>query len=311
MPGPQLQGAYTREQILRVAGVTSRQLKAWEGAGLVPERDLYTMADLKALQTLQRLRNAGFGPKRIQSVFQEIGRKLHGRDPLTDVTVVLERKAVHVIVDGHRMVASSGQLLLNFDQQEISRLLSFPAGRKSEKEQDRDKRRMAEAAGWFERGLDLEQTGSHPDEAIEAYEKALELDPECVGALVNLGTVCFHMRQWKRAERYYKKALEVQPGYALGHFNLGNLYDERGEVAQAFHHYGEALKSTPGYADAHYNLALLCQRTGQLMLAVRHWQTYLKLDPGSTWADVARRELQKLRTAAVVKGPPGSGSAQQ
>ena len=39
--------------------------------------------------------------------------------------------------------------------------------------------------------------------------------------------------------------------------------------------------------------------------AVRHWRTYLKLDPHSHWANIARRELSKLREAAVV---PGVGS---
>lgn len=200
------------------------------------------------------------------------------------------------------MIAESGQLLFNFDQQEISRLLAFPAGRKSDKEQARLQRRVAEAVQWFERGLEIEQTGVSVEEAAAAYEKAVELDPQCVGALVNLGTISFHGRQWKKAEEFYKKALEIQPDYSLGHFNLANLYDERGDVLDALHHYALALKASPQYADAHYNLALLCQRTGQLLRAVRHWRAYVKLDPTSTWAEIARRELDKLRRASVVKG---------
>jgi len=302
MARTQLQEAHTREQMLRVAGVSERQLRIWERAQLLSPRDSYTIGDVKALQTLSRLKEAGLGPKRIRVLFDEISSKLVGKDPLTDVTVVLDHGNVHVMVDGQRMVADSGQLLLNFDQQEISRLLAFPAGRKSDKEQAREQRREAEAADWFERGLELEQSGVEVAEAEKAYEKAIELDPHCVGALVNLGTIAFHGRQWKKAETFYKRALELQPDYSLGHFNLANLYDERGELAQAMTHYAAALKAAPNYADAHYNLALLCQRTGQIMRAVRHWRAYLKLDPGSTWAEIARRELEKLRAASVVKG---------
>ncbi len=35
------------------------------------------------------------------------------------------------------------------------------------------------------------------------------------------------------------------------------------------------------------------------MSAIRHWQAYLKIDPTSTWAVIARRELDKLRRALV------------
>jgi tetratricopeptide (TPR) repeat protein len=63
-----------------------------------------------------------------------------------------------------------------------------------------------------------------------------------------------------------------------------------------------ALRISPNYADAHYNIALLYQGARQNMKAVRHWMAYLKLDPSSEWATIARRELDKLREAAVVRG---------
>ncbi len=67
-------------------------------------------------------------------------------------------------------------------------------------------------------------------------------------------------------------------------------------------HYQAALEIAPTYADAHYNLALLYQGSNQMMKALRHWTEYLKLDPSSHWSTIARRELSKLRKAAVVTG---------
>jgi hypothetical protein len=49
-------------------------------------------------------------------------------------------------------------------------------------------------------------------------------------------------------------------------------------------------------------VALLYQGSNQPMKAVRHWSAYLKLDPNSHWANIARRELTKLREAAVLRG---------
>lgn len=285
---------------MRVSGVTERQLRSWEKLGLVDETEHYHWADLKAIQTLAKLSRARFGPKRIQKAIAEIQRKLRNvANPLSELNVVVDHGRIQVHVDGHRMEAVSGQLLLNFDADQITRLLSFP----TEKQARQAKQQRSEEAGdWFQRGLEVEQSGLPVDQAVEAYQKALEIDPQCLGALVNLGTIHYQGREFKKAESYYRKALEIEPEYALAHFNLGNLFDERGDYAEAYHHYAVALRISPSYSDAHYNLALLCQRTGQTMKAVRHWRTYLKLDPSSSWADVARRELAKLRAATVVNG---------
>jgi tetratricopeptide (TPR) repeat protein len=83
------------------------------------------------------------------------------------------------------------------------------------------------------------------------------------------------------------------------------LHDEKGERDQAREHYERALAINPSYPDAHYNLGLLYQNTGQPMKAVHHWKAYLKLDPTSNWATIARRELERLKDAAIVK--PRSG----
>ncbi len=90
--------------------------------------------------------------------------------------------------------------------------------------------------------------------------------------------------------------------YALAHFNLGNLFDETGDRPRALAHYQAALRENPNYADAHYNAALIYQSQGEPMRAVHHWKAYLRLDAGSSWASIAKRELDKLREAAVVRG---------
>jgi len=36
---------------------------------------------------------------------------------------------------------------------------------------------------------------------------------------------------------------------------------------------------------------------------VHHWKAYLTMDPSSAWAAIARRELAKLKEAAMLRGP--------
>ncbi len=294
--------AFSREEARRLLHVSEKQLKSWEQQKLVAPAAIYGFRELLALRTLIRLRQNRVPPLRIRRAIQALTDKLSGiENPLTELKLYADGKRVRVEIDGRAMEAASGQLLLDFDPAELNRLLQFRA--KESPHAERDQRQSAER--WFQRGLDLEQTGAPAEQVIEAYGKAVELDPNSAGALVNLGTIYFNAHQWKEAERYYTQAIEVDPDYALAHFDLANLCDERGNHALALEHYLTALRLSPSYADAHYNIALLYQSMKQPMKAVHHWLAYLKLDPSSSWSTIARRELAKLREATVVQGSRG------
>jgi tetratricopeptide (TPR) repeat protein len=298
LAGPPKQ-SYSREEALRVVGVSERQLRSWEKQELVPRLDQFAFSDLIALRSLQKLRHDRVRPARIRQAVRALREKLDGvAEPLKELKIVLEGKKIAVLLEGQKMEAVSGQLLMDFDREELRSLLEFPGERAPASRATRQR----EAEAWFEKGLDLEQTGAPLPEIIEAYEKSLELDPHSAGALVNLGTIHYHLRKWDDAERCYRQALEVDGDYALAHFNLANLFDETGNRPRALAHYQAALRANPNYADAHYNAALIYQSQGEPMRAVRHWKAYLKLDPASTWASIARRELDKLCRAAVVRG---------
>jgi tetratricopeptide (TPR) repeat protein len=290
---------FSRRQVRRLLGIRENRLTSWEQKGFIPALEVYAWQDLVALRSLQALRRDRVPAARIEQALAALRRKLaEVQNPLRELKLVAEGRHVVVLVDGQRMEPVSGQLLLDFGADEICRLLAFP-GRQSPRER---LVRGREAEFWFQKGLEMEQAGAPFEQIIQAYQRAVELDPTSVGALVNLGTVHYHRRDWHDAERCYQRALEVEPAYALAHFNLGNLCDELGNTERSRAHYEKAIALTPGYADAHYNLALLCQREGLAMKAMRHWEAYLKLDPASSWAAIARRELEKLRDAALVRG---------
>jgi DNA-binding transcriptional MerR regulator len=302
VPGTASKQAYSSEEVRRLLGISKRQLRSWEEQKLVSCSGSFTFSDILVLRTLLGLRKSKVPSAQIRKAIEAVKKKLGElTNPLTEVRIYSQGKKIQVQFAGQKMEPISGQLLLDFDEAEIKKLLSFPGHGEQPAKLTPQARREAEH--WFERGLELEQTGAPMEEIIEAYRKACDMDPGSAGALVNLGTVHFNVREWHEAERNYRKALEVDPHYALAHFNLGNLYDERGERAEALSHYLAALRLHPDYADAHYNVALLYQSTGQPLKAVRHWKLYLKLDPNSSWAAIARRELTKLKAATIVPGP--------
>jgi tetratricopeptide (TPR) repeat protein len=295
--------AYTRKEVCRLLKIDNRQLKAWERQQLAPEREQYSFADLLSLKRIARLRDEKAPPRQIRKAFERVRALVKDSPNLAeDIHVYKDGPSVRVRIGKQKLDPSSGQLLFDFDEEEIKKLLQLPAAHKNGAEIAEKLRDKLEADRWFEHALELEQTGAPAEQIIAAYETAAELDPHSAGALVNLGTVFFNGHAWADAEKYYQRALEVDPEYALAHFNLGNLYDEQGDPPLALHHYNQAIRLQPNYADAHYNLALLHQALRDVMGAVRHWRMYLKLDQTSTWAQIAKRELKKLEAMTVVPG---------
>jgi tetratricopeptide (TPR) repeat protein len=308
VPAAATKQAYSREEVRRLLGLSERQLRSWEKQDFIPASQSFSFTDLLALRTLIGLRENRIAPAQIRSALEAIRNRLRDvRNPLTELRVYSQGKKVRVQFAGQKMEPVSGQLLLDFDETEINKLLAFPGRSAEEAASASVHKKRLEAERWFERGLELEQMSAPMEEIILAYQKAAELDPTSAGALVNLGTVYFNARNWREAERQYRKALEIDPEYALAHFNLANLFDEKGDRSKALFHYQAALRIHSNYADAHYNIALLYQATNQSLKAVRHWKEYLKMDPSSSWADIARRELEKLKASTILRGERISG----
>lgn len=293
--------SYTRDEVCRLLGMREAVLEDWESHGFVPRAEEYAFGDLVALKTLRQLRARRVRVERIRLILNSLRAKLsHVHDPLSELKIFTDGRRLAVQVDGRKMEPVTGQLLLDFDREEIRRLLQFPGKRAEDTLNQAIAVRQREAVEWFERGVEMEQTGAPPEHIIEAYKKSIERDPEAAGPHLNLGTVYFHLKQWREAEAEYKAAIALRADYALAWFNLGNLHDENMDLDRALECYLKALECEPAHADAHYNVALLYQSRGDTMGAVKHWRTYLKLDPSGYWAGIARRELSRLRQEAIV-----------
>jgi len=283
--------AYSREHVRRILKIRESRLRSWERIGLVPPRQEFTFADLIGLKTLQKLRENRIPAGRIRRALSSLSEKLAGVDrPLNELKIVSDGKIIAVDLGEGRMEALTGQWLFDF---ETSALRPVAQLRRRETKPS-TLAREREAEHYFQLGLHLEERGAPAEEALRAYEKSLELNPNAAGASVNMGTLYYQSRNLAEAERCYRRSLEIDPDYPLAHFNLGNICDEQGRFEEARAHYAVALRLRPDYADAHYNVALLYEKMGEPMRAVRHWRSYLKIDPASPWAAIARQQLDSL-----------------
>lgn len=76
------------------------------------------------------------------------------------------------------------------------------------------------------------------EEAIVAFHKSIELNPEFEIAQNNLGVVYLDgIGDPKESIEYFKNAININPNYTLAYFNLGRAYQATGDKALAAEYY--------------------------------------------------------------------------
>ena len=128
-------------------------------------------------------------------------------------------------------------------------------------------------------GYGLAQLGRH-QEAVQAYERALEIEPDYGYAHNNLGNALTRVGKREEAIGHFRKALELDPSYAQAHHNLANVLVEENRRDEAMEHLREAVRLRPDFAEAQMNLGNLLTEKGNAAEAVTHYRSALKLKPG-------------------------------
>src|ERR1700741_2560730 len=79
----------------------------------------------------------------------------------------------------------------------------------------------------------LEHKVSDQPKAIEAYQKAVSINPQLFQVYEAIGEIFQSQQQVKSAEESYRKSIAVDPFHMAGRFNLGRILVAQGRLAEA------------------------------------------------------------------------------
>lgn len=99
-------------------------------------------------------------------------------------------------------------------------------------------------------------------EAVVAYERALEIQPDRAATHYNLGNALSRLGRIDEALDAYERALELRPHFPRALNNLGSALHRLGRMGEAISTYRKALALQPDEADACNNLANALKETG-------------------------------------------------
>jgi tetratricopeptide (TPR) repeat protein len=137
------------------------------------------------------------------------------------------------------------------------------------------------------------------DLAIKAYQAALVYNPVNPRVHLSLGKIYFSEKGlYYEAVNAYRKAIDLDPISVEARMGLGEVYEDKGLYQEAAEEYRRVIELDGKHTGAMYNLAIVYEKTDPRE-AIAQWEKYIALasqQPSEKdWVDVARQHLRKLK----------------
>jgi len=142
---------------------------------------------------------------------------------------------------------------------------------------------------WNNLGIVAAREG-HANEAIEYFLNALELSPEHVVALGNLGSVYRQKQDWENARAVLERALRVGPDNPEVNFTMGMVYAQTNDLGRASEYLQKALAVRPAFPEALDSLGIVYFLTARPDEAKRSLEESIRVAPSyeQSYLDLAK-----------------------
>lgn len=118
------------------------------------------------------------------------------------------------------------------------------------------------------------------DEAIAAFEKALQLDPSLAAAHYNLGAAYERKDKLDEARKHFQEAVKLKPDFGEAYLAIGNSYlSQRKFDSAAIDALTKATELLPQNYNAFYNLGVCYSNSGKYVEAERAYRKAIEVNP--------------------------------
>ena len=137
------------------------------------------------------------------------------------------------------------------------------------------------------------------DPAVAAYQRGIEHNPMNAKVHVSLGKLYYAEKGlYYESVNAYKKAIDLDPAYLDARMGLAEVYEDKGLYKEAIEEYRKVVDADAKNTGALYNLALVYEKVDPKE-SITLWERYIglagNLPAEKDWVDVARLHLRKLK----------------
>lgn len=131
---------------------------------------------------------------------------------------------------------------------------------------------------------------------IQMLEGVVASDPKNRNAWVELGNNYFDSNQPMKAVEAYGKALELNPADPNVLTDQGVMFRQLGWFDKAIDNFEKAAKIDPSHLQGLYNLGIVYRYDlGNFPKAIEAWERYLQASPAGPAADKVRGEVEMMK----------------
>jgi tetratricopeptide (TPR) repeat protein len=130
----------------------------------------------------------------------------------------------------------------------------------------------------LEQGLRDHRANRFP-QALDAYRRTLQLDPQNVDAHMNLGALLTNLGQQAEARKHFTRALGIQPDNASMRRDFASALIEFGSWDETLSELDRAIALEPGDPRAHANAGFVHLENGRKKEAIAALERAIAIDP--------------------------------
>ena len=136
---------------------------------------------------------------------------------------------------------------------------------------------------WYDKGLALYEFKNF-EEAIKAYEKAIEINPKDSNAWYDKGLALYEFKNFEEAIKAYEKAIEINPKDSNAWYNKGLALYEFKNFEEAIKAYEKAIEVNPKDSNAWYYKGLTLFNINKYEDATKSYEKAIEINSEKAYA---------------------------